>query len=95
VPSLLIPMFDYLVSPGGSNEKLTLYCGIVDAAELHGIHGLQQEGEDIRLHKLKFTSAVQEINGGHINNAATIMAIQWLELHKSSVLETWNLQAEQ
>ena len=94
VPSLLMPMFEYLVSPGGSNEKMTLYCGIVDSAGLQGIHGLQQEGEDIRLHKLKFASALQEINGGYINNAATIMAIQWLELNKPSVLETWNQQAE-
>ena len=94
VPSRLIPMFEYLVSPGGSNEKMTLYCGIVDSAGLQGIHGLQQEGEDIRLHKLKFASALQEINGGYINNAATIMAIQWLELNKPSVLETWNQQAE-
>lgn len=86
-PSLLIPIFDYLVSPGGTDEKMSLYCGIVNAERMSGVYGLAQEGEDIRLQKLSLADAVKGINDGLINNAATMLAIQWLELHKSDVLE--------
>jgi len=41
-PSMLIPMFEYLVSPGGTNEKMSLYCGIVDSEQMGGVHGLER-----------------------------------------------------
>ena len=39
----------YLVTPGGSNESLAIYCAPVDASQIAGIHGLPTEGEDIKV----------------------------------------------
>ncbi|MCG8314960.1 MAG: NUDIX domain-containing protein, partial [Pseudomonadales bacterium] len=38
---------EYFSSPGGSNEKLTLYCGGINSEGVGGVHGLEEEGEDI------------------------------------------------
>ena len=45
----LHPIGSFLATPGGSSETLTLFCGRVDASEAGGIHGLDHEGEDIRV----------------------------------------------
>ena len=39
----------YLVTPGGSNESLDIYCASVDSSQLGGVHGLPTEGEDIQV----------------------------------------------
>lgn len=77
----LIPICDYLVSPGGTNESLALYCAIVDSQHISGVHGLKSEGEDIRVHVVAREEAVKAIYDGRINNAATIIALQWLQLN--------------
>jgi ADP-ribose pyrophosphatase len=81
-PYKLLPMMDYLVSPGGTNEKLYLFCGLADLAEVHGVHGLASENEDIRVSRMPLSVADFAVRTGRINNAATIMAIQWLLLNK-------------
>ena len=78
----LIPICDYLVSPGGTNESLALFCATVDSDNIAGIHGLEEEGEDIRVHVVSREDAMSAILDGRINNAATIIALQWLELNK-------------
>jgi ADP-ribose pyrophosphatase len=81
----LIKMLDYWVSPGGCNEYLSLFCGIVDSEHADGIHGLQSEHEDIRVLKVSSTKAYELVQNGAINNAATIIAIQWLILNKEKL----------
>lgn len=78
----LIKMLDYWVSPGGCNEHLSLFCGIVDSEQAEGIHGLPSEHEDIRVVKVSSAKAYELVQNGTINNAATIIAIQWLMLNK-------------
>ena len=78
----LIPICDYLVSPGGTDEKLHVYLGLVDSAPIHGIHGLAEEGEDIKIHKVSSQQAFDGVADGTINNGATVIAIQWLEIQK-------------
>jgi ADP-ribose pyrophosphatase len=40
---------NYYVSPGGTSEHCSLFCGIVDSEGVGGIHGLSHEHEDIRV----------------------------------------------
>lgn len=77
----LIKICDYMVSPGGSSEKISLYCGRVDASTAGGLHGLADEGEDIRVHVLPMTQAFEAVRAGRIQNAASLIALQWLELN--------------
>lgn len=76
----LIHMCDYLVSPGGTDEKLYLYLAKVDSDPISGIHGLPDEGEDIKVHKISSQAAFEAVSNGTINNGATVIAIQWLEI---------------
>jgi len=88
-PHNLFKICDYLNSPGASNEKVTLFIGQVDASGVGGIFGLTEEHEDIEVVVLPLAEALTAIESGHINNAMSIIALQWLALHKSELLKHW------
>ena len=88
-PTELVKILEYFNSPGTSNEKVTLFCGQVDASRVGGVHGLAEENEDIEVTVLPFEEALAGVNSGLINNAMSIIALQWLELHKAELLEEW------
>lgn len=75
-------IMNFLSSPGGTSESTDLYIGEVDASTASGIHGLlEEEGEDICVHVVSRETAYGMVCNGQINNAATIIAIQWLQLN--------------
>lgn len=78
----LLPMTRYLSSSGGCSERIHLYLGIVDASRAGGVHGLVEEDEDILVHVVPFTTAMQWMDEGKIENAASIIALQWLALNR-------------
>lgn len=77
----LIPICNYWTSPGGTDERVALFCAIVDANNAGGIHGLPEENEDIRVHVIPVQEAFAMVRSGRIDNAATIIGLQWLELN--------------
>ena len=80
---------DYLVSPGGTSEQLSLYCGQVDSRDVGGIYGLDHEDEDIRVFSVSYDEAVAMLASGELNSASPIMAMQWLQLHRERLREAW------
>lgn len=84
----LIPLYRYWTSPGGTNEHMSLYCGIVDASCAGGIHGADHEDEDIKVSVVAADEAIEMINTGQINNATSIIALQWLALNKANLQST-------
>lgn len=78
---ILEPMCRYLTSPGGSNETHELFCGLTDLRGREGCFGLHEEHEDIRLVVMPEAAALAGLTAGRYNNAATIIALQWLALH--------------
>ncbi len=78
---------DYLVSPGGTTEMIHLYCGLVSTEAAGGLFGIEHEHEDIRAHVVSATEAIAMIRDGRINNAAAIIALQWLELNRARLRE--------
>ena len=80
----------YYPSSGGCSEKLDVYVGKVDASTAHGIHGLDYEGEDIRVHVVSRETAYQWIVEGKFENGASIIALQWLQLNHQSLREQWH-----
>lgn len=88
-PLALERICEYYCSPGTTNEKITLFCGRIDSSEAGGIFGLDGEHEDIEVVTLSFDEAVQALANGEIDNAMTIVAIQWLMLNKSGLLKRW------
>lgn len=84
-----IPIQRYLPSPGGSDESVFLFCGRVDAAAAGGIHGLPQEGEDIRT-VLKTGAEVEIlVDSGAIENGHTLIALYWLLRHRDKLRRLW------
>ncbi len=80
---------NYFPSSGGCSEKLDVYVGLVAASSAHGIHGLDYEGEDIKVHVMSRSKAYSLINDGKIENSASIIALQWLELHHEELRNRW------
>ena len=75
-------LMSYFMSPGGSNEKFTLFVAEADLSNAGGLHGLPEEGEDIRVAVLKSDEAFQALMDGRVSNAPALIALQWLMLNK-------------
>ena len=89
----LIHIYDYFVSPGGTSERISLFCGKVDAAGAGGLGGLAEEAEDIRVIVVPFAEAIAHMHVGKINSAAPIMALQWLQLNHDQLRVRWGTDA--
>ncbi|MCL6719321.1 ADP-ribose diphosphatase [Klebsiella sp. T2.Ur] len=83
------PVLSYLASPGGTSERLSIMVGEVDATTAEGIHGLADENEDIRVHVVSREHAYQWVEEGKIDNAASVIALQWLQLHYQTLRNEW------
>ncbi|WP_162062472.1 ADP-ribose diphosphatase [Vibrio taketomensis] len=79
----------YYPSSGGCSERLDVYVGRVDASTAHGIHGLDCEGEDIRVHVVSREQAYEWVESGRFENGASIIALQWLELNHQRIRAEW------
>jgi len=84
------PVLSYLASPGGTSERLSILVGEVDATQAEGVHGLVEENEDIRVHVVSREQAYQWVEEGKIDNAASVIALQWLQLHHEALRKEWN-----
>lgn len=88
-PTDLIHICDYYSSPGASTEAIHLYCGRVDTGSAGGVFGLDDEGEDIEVVVMRYDDVLSAVQSGQINNAMSLIAIQWLQLNKGRVLQRW------
>lgn len=70
----------YLPSPGGTDERLHVFASRCDLSQSGGIHGKPEEGENIRLVILPLDEIPALIASGHVDNAASLIALQWLLL---------------
>jgi len=83
-------MLSYLSSPGGTTERLYLYLAHADLSQMTtGIYGLDTEGEDIKTHIMHVDEALQRLNSGEIDNAATVISLQWLALNRDKIRKKW------
>lgn len=80
---------EYWSSPGASNEYVHIYVGQVDASNAGGIHGLEDEGEDIRVVVMPVDEALKLNRQGEVNNAAAIIALQWFDLNHQKLRQNW------
>ena len=85
----LVPILRYLSSPGACTETVALFCGRVDASGTGGVHGLDEEHEDIKVVVYSVDEAIGLLNAGKIVNAKTIIALQWLALNYARLKQHW------
>ena len=85
----LIPACTYFVSPGGTSETCQVLIGRVEGPPAGGVHGLPGEGEDIRVHVVPLREALDGIDRDPVSVASTVVALQWLALHRDEVRARW------
>ena len=85
----LVRIGEVMVSPGGSTERLTLYCGRIDAAAAGGVHGNAGEGEDIRVVTMSVDEAVTAVDDGRIRAVNAVIPLQWLALNRERLRAAW------
>ena len=78
----LIPITSYYSTPGGSGEKIHLFCALCDLVGAAGLFGLEEEGEDIRFQVVDCDTVLSQLYHSRLNNAATLIALQWLQLNR-------------
>lgn len=81
----LQPICEYLVSPGGTNERQELWCACTDLRGRGGRFGLADANEDIMLHVIPEQEAVAALSAGRCDNAAAVICLQWLQLNRASM----------
>ncbi len=86
----LIPITSYYSTPGGCSEKINLFCALCDLGDSGGIHGLDSEDEDIFLHIFPATAVFDVMLRSRMNNAATLIALQWLQIHRNELKEKFS-----
>ncbi|MDP6198454.1 MAG: NUDIX domain-containing protein [Porticoccaceae bacterium] len=77
----LLPICDYLVSAGGTDEKMYLFCGLCNLQESGGVYGKDNEGEDILFQVWPYAEVMQAQAQGLLNSAAVTIGLQWLQLN--------------
>lgn len=77
------------LSPGGSTERLTVYCAEARVPEASSVHGLPEEGEDIRVHPLPADQALKLLRDGAIVSAPAVIALLWLASQRERLRALW------
>jgi ADP-ribose pyrophosphatase len=86
----LIPIQRYLPSPGVSDESVLLYCARVDSGAAGGLHGLPDEGEDIRVVVKPIAEIEALLDAGMIDNGHSLIALFWLLRHRERLRRLWS-----
>lgn len=81
------PIIRYLPSGGGCDEWIDLMYAEVDSCAATGLHGLADEGEDIKVHVLGAREAFELVAKGVINSSPAIIGLQWLELNREKLFQ--------
>jgi ADP-ribose pyrophosphatase len=85
----LVTIGTFLMTPGGSSETVAMFCGRVDSEGAGGIHGLDHEGEDIRVFAVPAEDALDRVLAQERPNAITVITLQWLLLNRAGLRKRW------
>ena len=90
----LLPICDYLVSAGGTDEKMHLYCGLCDLRDRGGLFGLATECEDILFQVWPYNKVLEAFHAGLLNSAAASVGLLWLQLNYQALQDGSKLESE-
>jgi ADP-ribose pyrophosphatase len=84
----------YLVSPGGTDEHVTLFAGRVTAPPagadgIAGYAGEAVEDEDIRIRVWPAAAAIEAALAGRFTNILTVTALFWLAVRRDALRSDW------
>jgi ADP-ribose pyrophosphatase len=79
----------FFTTPGWCGERISLYCGRVDSRNAGGVHGLDAEGEDIRVEVMPFKAAIEQLFV-RANSTSIVVGLQWLRQHREELRQRWS-----
>lgn len=85
----MVRMGDYYSSPGIFFEEIAYFCGRFDSAGAGGLHGLEEESEDIRAIVVGLDEALSAVDKGRIVCGPCIIALLWLARHRGELKARW------
>jgi len=86
----LVKIGTVLVSPGTSSETVTVFCARVEAGTSEGVHGLDDENEDIRTFAVDAGEIRALLESGRVENAVAVIALQWFVLNHAEIRAKWS-----
>ena len=94
MPDRLTLIGDFVLSPGGSDELITIFVGRVqappaDADGIAGIAGLASEHEDIRVRVWPAKAAIEAALDGRFPNSVTTIALLWFAQRRDRLRAEW------
>ena len=85
----LVPIATVFPSAGACSEQVRLFCGRVTGAAIGEARGLDEEGEDILVHSVPVSEALEMLAADHIPNGHTLISLLWFQNHVDSLRERW------
>lgn len=90
----LEPIGDFVLTPGGSDERCTMFVGRITAPPagpdgIVGHGGLAAEQEDIRLRLMPAQAAIDAAIAGRYPNSVTTIALLWLAARRDWLRMHW------
>jgi ADP-ribose pyrophosphatase len=79
----------FFPTPGGFSELAHVYIGKTDSTNLGGEYGLKEEGEDIRVHVMSSTAAIELLHKGRIRSAIPMIAMYNFIQLKQQLVKEW------
>ncbi len=79
----------FFPTPGGFSELSHVYIAKTDTSNLGGEHGLDEEGEDIRVHVLSSKDAIDMLVQGKIRSAIPMIALYNFIQIKNELQKKW------
>ncbi|MGB0288774.1 NUDIX domain-containing protein [Aequoribacter sp.] len=76
-------------SAGACTEQIRCFVGRVDSAPERGVFGLDEEHEDIKVHRVSCEQAFAMLHDNKVNNGHTLIALQWLALNHQALRKRW------
>ena len=86
-PTALAELFTYLPTPGASDEQITLFLGIVDAAAVPEAAGAAAEREETRPLRVPIDAALAALARDTMHNGLLVLALHWLALNRAKLRE--------
>ncbi len=83
-------IYSYYSNPANSSDRVQLICAQVDSTKAGGIHGIESEGEDIKVHVIPYQQIDDLLTTGRLSSATPIIAIQWLQLNHERLRTAWS-----
>jgi ADP-ribose pyrophosphatase len=76
-------------SPGIAAEHITAFVAEADLGAAGGLHGLDEEHEDIRAIVVPLEDALEAVETGEINTSPVILSLLWLARNAERLRAAW------